>query len=163
MQRISVIKRLGMAGLAIAVISLLAACGTVDMAVGTFFGVTGLPKPEKTATALPEAFAKPSETFDDPLVPTSWIRQELSKRYKVFQVAIGPGPDWEVKRDDDNIILRKDSKRYIVFTYQDPENGAYYYNSCWIKRPYEGGGVYGNPILMFDLNPVRVEKSLVEK
>lgn len=156
-------RRLGLALLAAGSFALLAACGTLDGAVGSVLGAAGLPKPQKTASQLPEAFSKPSEKFNDPQVGTDWIRAELSKRYKVYQIAIGPGPDWEVKRDDANVILRKDSKRYIVFTYQDPENGKYYYNSCWVKRPYEGGGAYGDPILMFDLDPVMVDKSLVEK
>jgi hypothetical protein len=103
---------------------------------------------------LPDAFHKPSEKFDDPELSIANIRKYLSKEFHVDKIVIGPGFDYDVRKNSDGLIDSKVTHRYILFSYKDDKTGKCYYNACVFYRNYEGGGKYGSLQYSYDIYPV---------
>ena len=103
---------------------------------------------------LPEAFHKPSEKFNDPELSVANIRKHLSEEFHVDKIVVGPGADYDVRKDDNGLITSKVTHRYILFSYKDEKTGKCYYNACYFYRDYEGGGKYGDLKYSYDVYPV---------
>lgn len=108
----------------------------------------------KKEDKLPEEFHKPSGKFDDPELSIANIRKYLSEKFHVDKIVIGPGFDYDVRKDTDGLISSKVTHRYILFSYKDDKTGKCYYNACLFYREYEGGGKYGNLRYSYDDYPV---------
>ena len=139
----------------------LVSCGSLPIAIAganlAGNAVRGQMAKNQKADKLPEAFSKPTETFDDPELSMEVIRKYISKEYHVDKIVVGPGPDFDIRKDDNGLIVSKVSHRYIVFSYKDDKTGKCYYNDCFFGREYEGGGQYGGLRFSVDDNPVELK------
>lgn len=140
--------------------SLFISCGSLSYAVnGANLAGHAVKKQmakNQKAEKLPEAFSKPSESFNDPDLSMDKIRAAISKQFQVDKIVVGPGNDYDVRKNEHGEILSKVTARYIIFSYRDNKTGKCYYNSCTFGREYEGGGNYGDLRFSADDNPVEL-------
>lgn len=99
---------------------------------------------QKKSDKLPDEYTAASESFDDPLMSKEKILSALNKEVSVLKLSIGSGADYDVIRDNNNLILFKQNAKPIYAVYKT-KSGECFYSRCLFRRAYEGGAVYSSP------------------